>query len=106
MVFGAPVAAQAFPIVPAPLVTQDNAGIVDAHYRRFAHRHRDRPYYEENDSRVRTDSDAGPRARPDLYRGFDRERIYTEGGAARGPSGERKLRPAFRDGRTFTLFGN
>lgn len=106
MVFGTPLAANALPVLSAPLMTQDKAVAIDIHYRRFAHRHRDRPYYRENDSRARTDSDAGPEVRPDLYRGFDRERIYTEAGPVRGPNGERKLRPAFRDGRTFTIFGN
>jgi len=85
---------------------QDSAGVIDIHYRSFANRHRDRAYHRENDSSARTDSDAGPEERPDLCRGFDRERIYTEGGPVRGPNGERKLRPAFRNGRTFTLFGN
>ncbi|MGI9356354.1 MAG: hypothetical protein ACR2PF_14490, partial [Rhizobiaceae bacterium] len=105
MVLSAPVAADASPFTPNPLVAQDDAGAIDIHYRQFAHRHRDRAYYHENDSRPRTDSDAEPDERPDLYRGFDLEWIYTEGGPVRGPNGERKLRPAFRDGRTFTLFG-
>lgn len=85
---------------------QNNAVVIDIHYRPFANRHRDRAYHRENDSRARADSDADPEKRPDLYRGFDREWIYSEGGPVRGPSGECKLRPAFRDGRTVTLFGN
>ena len=47
-----------------------------------------------------------PRERPDLFRSFDRARLYTDPGPAYGPNGERKLRPAFRDGRNFTIFGN
>ncbi len=82
------------PVSPPAITASAEAQVTEVGFRRDRAKKRDR--------RIR--KYPRPQSRPDLYRAFDRERIYTDG-IARGPSGHRKIRPEFRDGRAFTLFG-